>query len=61
MPLIFDKNLSLSRPHTFQTGAGLEKQIVTLADQSFGPTSVQREAPLAARTLEDVLTLSRRG
>ncbi|MFZ4779058.1 MAG: hypothetical protein ACOYM3_27145 [Terrimicrobiaceae bacterium] len=32
MPLIFDKNLSLSQPHTFQTGAGLEKQIVTLAD-----------------------------
>lgn len=40
MPLIFDKHGSLYRPHTFQTEAEFEKQVVALADQIFGPSTI---------------------
>lgn len=40
MPLIFDKNRGLYRLHAFQNEAEFEKQVISLADQIFGPSTI---------------------
>jgi hypothetical protein len=40
MPLIFDKAHNLHRLHSFQNEAEFEKQVVALADQIFGPSTI---------------------
>jgi len=40
MPLISDKSGNLYRLHSFETEAEFERQVITLADQIFGPSTI---------------------
>lgn len=57
MPLIFDKSRNLYRLHAFEAEAEFEKQVIALADQIFGPSSIYVDVKKKIKGGSDIVSI----